>query len=126
MKRVCNLPTLLPKQWSHINDDTFLQLVAQPSLQNMLIVQRLTFLQRQIYQTNPLVRGMLMHDGPGGFWQQWYKDLAEAQHRIPHLASLPTPNAASRSQWTTYICITQADWPKQLKKYLTPPVPPSN
>eukprot|EP00971_Amphidinium_carterae_P103216 2043163-Amphidinium_carterae.1 len=125
LKRTCNLPTMFPQQWTHIGEIEFLDAIAQPRLHNILLVQRLTFLQRLLYNPNELVRGMLMEQGARSFWSMWYVDLQEVHELIPQVQYLPAPCANTRHLWTAHIALAQQEWPEQLKRHLTPK-PPSD
>eukprot|EP00971_Amphidinium_carterae_P121490 2406027-Amphidinium_carterae.1 len=117
LRRTCNLQKA-DGHWARVSDSSFLQAIAQPPLDDILMVRRLQFLGRLLVSDNRLVRGMLTIHGHHGFWEQWLIDLNTVRARIPQLRDLPEADRGTAPTWITYIVLSSDAWSALLKKNL--------
>eukprot|EP00971_Amphidinium_carterae_P089330 1767905-Amphidinium_carterae.1 len=109
---------------SHVDDESLLRALAQPTLHALVQYHRLSFLRRVVMADNPLVRAASTVTCKGSMWPLWIADLRLLQERGLFL-ELPAPSFETVGQWIQHIILLQSSWKGILKDNLLPRQKPS-
>eukprot|EP00971_Amphidinium_carterae_P117186 2321187-Amphidinium_carterae.1 len=109
---------------SHVDDESLLSAMAQPTLHALVQYHRLSFLRRVVMADNPLVRAATTVTCKGSLWPLWIADLRLLQDKGLFL-ELPAPSFETVGQWIQHIILLQSRWKGVLKENLLPRHKPS-
>eukprot|EP00971_Amphidinium_carterae_P327661 6459124-Amphidinium_carterae.4 len=109
---------------NHVDDESLLGAMAQPTLHALVQYHRLSFLRRVVMADNPLVRAATTVTCKGSLWPLWIADLSMLQDKGLFL-ELPAPSFGSIGHWIQHIILLQSSWKRILKENLLPRHKPS-
>eukprot|EP00971_Amphidinium_carterae_P348354 6490447-Amphidinium_carterae.2 len=118
IKRILNLPKLMPSSWQTTPERQVLAITGERPLEDVLRGQRLLFLQRLLVSHNPIIQAAMFISGPRTFWATWFADLAVLREKVDRLQQLPEPSLQTRETWCHYIILANNEWRSTIRRHL--------
>eukprot|EP00971_Amphidinium_carterae_P335987 6472090-Amphidinium_carterae.1 len=119
LKRTCRLDLTTPCEWKALHSQEFLDAIGEPTLGDILIARRLSFLQSVMSSGNGLVQACSILKPRHSIFTAWCHGLNQVRGRSEAFQALPVATEVTFGAWVGMIVPAQNSWKTLLKRCFT-------